>query len=532
MRFRAMIVVLLLLATGAAFAACAQTDGGAATASPESVTTAAPESDTTSPALLPPISPSTVPRVTVTEVALPTLSIAPLNSAFLDSLVKPVVELWPPDVGRPLGLRPLTLDFSRLRGLSVPLLSEDTAESEASPPPASLPAAYDLRPRQKLTPVKDQNPYGTCWSFATLGSLESRLMPARQWDFSEDNMVLRSGFDHEGSAYDWGGNLQMSTAYLARWEGPVSEEDDPYGDDYNPPNLKPRLHVQSVKWLPARSHPLDNDNLKQAIRSFGGVYVGMCWQGAADGSTYFDPHNASYYYFGFSYANHAVLAVGWDDHYPAGNFVMPPPGNGAFIVKNSWGPGFGDEGFFYVSYYDNIFGRTDLMGVVSGAESPSNYDRVYQYDPLGQVGALGFDDPTAWFANVFTAAEDSFLHAVSFYTLAPGTRFVVYYGPDLGSLRPQAQGTLAYMGYHTVKLSEPVPLSSGQAFVIAVKLVSLGTDEPVAVEYPLRRFASAARADPGQSYISADGKDWTDVTVVWDPEANVCLKAFAKLTSK
>ncbi len=172
------------------------------------------------------------------------------------------------------------------------------------------------------------------------------------------------------------------------------------------------------------------------------------------------------------------------------------------------------------------------MGTVSGAESPSNYDRVYHYDPLGQVGAVGFDDPTAWFANVFTAAEDSFLHAVSFYTLAPGTQFVVYHGPDLGSLQPQAQGTLAYMGYHTVKLSKPVSLRGGQPFVIAVKLVSLGTSEPVAIEYPLRGLASAAKADLGQSYISADGKDWSDVTVVWNPEADVCLKAFAKLTSK
>jgi len=273
----------------------------------------------------------------VTEVTLPNLSIAPLNSAFLDSLLKPVAELWSPDVGRPLGLRPLTQDFGGLRGLLVPLLPEGTADSETSPAPASLPAAYDLRSQQKLTPVKDQNSYGTCWSFATLGSLESRLMPARQWDFSEDNMVLRSGFDHEGSTYNWGGNLQMSTAYLARWDGPIRQEDDPYGDDYNPPDLEPRLHVQSVKWLPARSHALDNDNLKQAVRRFGGVYVGMCWQGAAAGSTYFDPRNASYYYFGFSYANHAVLAVGWNDNYPASNFVMPPPGNGALIVKNSWG---------------------------------------------------------------------------------------------------------------------------------------------------------------------------------------------------
>jgi hypothetical protein len=147
---------------------------------------------------------------------------------------------------------------------------------------------------------------------------------------------------------------------------------------------------------------------------------------------------------------------------------------------------------------------------------------------LGDVNGMGYESPEGWFANVFTAQEDSRLSAVGFYALAPGTQYVVYAGSSLADLQPSTQGTLAYMGYHTVQLPRQVGLKGGTPFVVAVKLFSPGTDEPIAIEYPIARFSSAATAEPGQSYVSPDGIEWSDLTVVWDPEANVCLKAYAR----
>lgn len=93
------------------------------------------------------------------------------------------------------------------------------------------PAAYDLRTLGKLTPVRNQGAFGTCWTFAALGSLESSSLPAEALDLSEDNLALTSGFDVGGAAtaaqkYDTGGNADMATAYLVRWGGPVLESDD------------------------------------------------------------------------------------------------------------------------------------------------------------------------------------------------------------------------------------------------------------------------------------------------------------------
>ena len=102
-----------------------------------------------------------------------------------------------------------------------PLAAVEPAGAQAVP----APAGYDLRTAGRLSPVRDQGRYGTCWAFASLASLESSLLPGTANDFSENNMAHRSGY---ALGYGDGGNSYMAAAYLLRWAGPVSEADDPY----------------------------------------------------------------------------------------------------------------------------------------------------------------------------------------------------------------------------------------------------------------------------------------------------------------
>jgi len=77
-------------------------------------------------------------------------------------------------------------------------------------------------------------------AFATYGSLESNLLPDATWDFSENNLKNTHGFDW---SYCDGGNGDISTAYLARWNGPITETDDPYNasSGTSPSGLQPAI---------------------------------------------------------------------------------------------------------------------------------------------------------------------------------------------------------------------------------------------------------------------------------------------------
>ena len=106
------------------------------------------------------------------------------------------------------------------------------------------------------------------------------------------------------------------------------------------------------------------------------------------------------------------------------NFNQPPEGDGAFICANSWGGEFGDDGYFYVSYYDTNIGIHNIL--YSGIESADNYDHIYQTDLCGWVGQLGYGKESAFFANIYTAEEKEELEAVGFYATGENTSYQVY----------------------------------------------------------------------------------------------------------
>ena len=386
------------------------------------------------------------------------------------------------------------------------------------------PPSYDLRTRGRLSPIRDQDPYGTCWAFATYGSLESCLLPGEAWDFSENNLVWFSGFDSE--PYNGGGNYWMSTAYLARWDGPVTEADDPYGSGTHPEpaTLSKAKHVQEVLILPSKQGA-SCDAIKQALMTHGAVATTMYSLGMRDymsGDAYYYPAA------GGQSPDHAVAIVGWDDAYPAGSFRTRPPGDGAFIVRNSWGSGWGDGGYFYASYYDKHIGVSAWC--FSGAEPPTNYDHIYQYDPLGCVTSWGYGTPTVWLANAFTATASGSIDAVSVYTFYTGTTYQVLAGTTPQTMTVRGSGTLTNAGYHTISLSTPLPVARGRSFAVGVKLTS-GSGETylIPIEMPDAGYSMDAEASPGQSFFSLDGSTWYDATDEIHSEANICLKAFGRI---
>lgn len=388
-----------------------------------------------------------------------------------------------------------------------------------------LPDAYDMRDYGRVTPVRDQGRYGTCWAFASLGAFESTLMPEDEEVFSTDHMTLCNSYN---LGMNRGGEHTMSIAYLAAWQGPVYEEDDPYGDGKTNPDLTAVKHLEEALVINDR----DFDTLKSAIFRYGALETSLYSQmDYADSiSAYYSEDNASYYYDGEEVPNHDVVVVGWDDNYPKEKFTKMPEGDGAFICKNSWGEEFGDDGYFYVSYYDtNICNKSVVYTRIGEAD---NYDKIYQSDLLGWVGLMGFGKEEAYFANVYKAGENEEIAAVSFYATDVNTEFEVYLVKNFentDSLKDRefiVSGSMKHAGYYTVEFPEAVRLDDNSEYAVVVKIKTPGAVHPIAIEYDVDERTENFDISDGEGYISLYGELWHSAEATQN--CNVCLKAFTR----
>jgi len=445
--------------------------------------------------------------------------LAPLNPAFLKMIkAKQAGKFY---VDPKFGYVPGPVDHSYF------------TTTAARPAAESFPASYDLRTYNKVTSVKDQGQCGSCWAFSAIGGIESSLLPTESRNFSEQHLNKYHGFDW---AECGGGNTNMSAAYFARWDGPYNESDYPY--PYSSNSSTPgegsaavQKHIQRAVWLPK-----DHDTIKAFVSSplYGAVtFAFKATNGLESNSTdaYYNAPNYAYYYPTAADINHEILIIGWDDSFAKTKFSTTPAGNGAWLCKNSWGTSYENSGYFWISYYDATIGD---LGVFSFVQPVTNYENIYQYDPLGWVYSLGNGTTTYWSANVFTATTNDPLKAISYVTTDACT--VSYYiyknptatNPTSGTLVASGTATFSYPAYLTSDLSAPVTLATGDKFSVVIQFVNNSYKYPAALEGYQSGYSSRATNAAGQSFCSDDGTAWTDYATLWGNtyKMNCCIKAF------
>lgn len=419
-------------------------------------------------------------------------------------------------------------DLTNLLGYSCSFdIVENTMTSADESDSVSLvPSSYDLRERNRVSKIRNQGTYGTCWAFSAISAMESSLLPEEQRFFSVDHMTMSNSF-HVNQYV--GGDYTMGMAYLAAWQGPVNEKDDPYGDGVIGYELAPVAHVQEMRVIDGKNY----EGIKEAVFKYGGVQTSLysTIRSSQSYSPYYNREKNAYCYIGTQKPNHGVVIIGWDDNFPKENFPVPIEEDGAFICQNSWGEEFGDKGVFYVSYYDTNIGTHNV--VYTRIDEVDNYDHIYQSDLCGWVGKLGYDKEEMYGANIYQAEHRETVCAAGFYATAPDTTYEVYIVnnfKDEASFEKRkkvAEGMLEQAGYYTIDFDTSIEVKKGEKYAVLLYVKTPGANLPMAVEYDSgTTFMQDVDLEDGEGYISHNGKTFVNVKEKMD--CNLCIKAFTR----
>jgi len=420
--------------------------------------------------------------------------------------------------------------YRNKRGLSLSDIRTEKKTASDAPKTTSLPSSYDLRDKKAVTSIKNQGYSGCCWAFASLKSLESNLIKTKKVpqsvDLSESHLswflfspsrntadplyldgitfresAARSAYQAESNTirdtynfstycsalpYLRGSNALLGTFVLARWTGALKESAAPF-DASSTKNLfgmasgmkqnGDAMRYQADYYL-TDSNCYDGtspDEIKTALMN----------NGALEASFYSDDRNLtknSDGTFGYyqkekntSDANHCITIIGWDDHYSRNSFgENPPDRDGAWLIANSYGTGYGEKGYFWLSYEEPSLG--EIYGF-QGTEN-SAYDNNYQYDGSGWGSTLvPHKEHPMKVANIFTASKNytQSLKAVALYTATPEQPYTIQIfrnvsqnSPTSGTLAATLSGTEKYSGYHTISLPKSVSLKANERFSVVV----------------------------------------------------------------
>lgn len=392
----------------------------------------------------------------------------------------------------------------------------------------------DYRLLHVLSSVKDQGDFSTCWAFASMGSLEGNLSLGNpDLDFSEDHLIWN--VEDRSVNYHSGGYNFMVENYLTSGKGPVTEEEDPYGDGIT------NQESTSPYFVKGFLYPHESiEGLKRYLVEYGPVGASM-YVGEIDEKTgedtlyrYFDTKNHSFYYDGVLETNHDVVIVGWDDNFPKEHFIRPAPMDGAWIVKNSYGEEWGEKGYFYISYADTRFPIDP--GVVSRIEERGEKEKIYFHDPNGYQSTLGYQDQDAdYMASVFQRHEEGEkITEIGVNVATENVRYSLYVIPSyvdnnmsLKRAIKVAEGVFWEKGYHVVTL--PVAYTIDEKFAVIAELYT----EDASMRLTIDPFADGNLKNdvfPDQSYTSGDGVYWQEGYNEFDSEDSydVCLRAYTK----
>ena len=265
-------------------------------------------------------------------------TVSAITSVSLDEVRREIAEQGLDWTASDTSISKLTDDeFHAMLNLKLPAdYVEPTEETGLDADPFNGRAQWDWREHNGVTGVRHQGNCGSCWAFATVAIVESYILiyDGYNWDLSEQQLV---SCNSEGYGCD--GGWFLPDMFMS--PGGIYESCMPYQASDTVPCTQNQC--QKVAFIE------DYQDISSSVTSIknalvdGPVAVAMY---ARDNFSYYS--GGCYSGGSSSSVNHGVLIVGYND--------SECSGQGAWIVKNSWGTGWGDNGFFMIKYGDSNIG--------------------------------------------------------------------------------------------------------------------------------------------------------------------------------
>lgn len=321
---------------------------------------------------------------------------------------------------------------------------------------STLPSAYDSRDLDIILPAGDQGSTGCCWAYTACDVAQALFYKegSQSGEFSAAiyaNSAPNIGFD---TNHKKGGNEDMATALNCLLMTPVYNYVAPdlvYNDMTCPSYTKTDIHnyILNTNVLPED----DKIAIKKAIMEYGSVYSSMRYN-----HENFNPTTKFYVYKGLEDSNHAISIIGWDDN------------KNAWLVKNTWGADWANDGCFWVSYDDakitkRCIAWTDYV-------TKEEIENVYTYSKTNCTASFGYKKPNipTSILIAYEIKENESIEYISTFIPKPNTKIqILVQDTDASNtiLYLGEEEQVKYPGMYLHKLTTPV-VSKGDPLLVQI----------------------------------------------------------------